>query len=212
MRTEENMCHTLHTWTLVTASLQSAILFFNTEKHLLKTLKTKSYQKSVTMFVLRLPTAADFISVWRVTWRKCIFIFAEAASFLPFLCTLQTRVRQPTSTHIWSYAFSSMLTRQFTYSWNETPDTQYIFSRTQEHSSSLSHCASRIVPWGLHCDSINKSIVEELKNNASLHQNTATTCLVSLMLHFPFKILSFLLFFKAQAIFEMDAFTEVREE
>lgn len=31
----------------------------------------------------------------------------------------------------------------------------------------LSHCGSAIVPWWLHWDSINKSIMEELKSNVS---------------------------------------------
>lgn len=141
----ENVSYTAHSWKFVIAFLQSAIPSFHIEKHLLNIVRTKSCLKSSYHVYFKAPHCCR-LPHCIVTWRKMQLILAEVASFLPFLCTLWPRVWQSTSTHVWSDAFPSMLAGQLTYSWNETPDTQHVFSTTQDHFSFCLTAVAQLFP------------------------------------------------------------------
>lgn len=131
---KKHVSYTAQSWIFIITFPQSAILSFHIEKHLLNIVRTKSYLKSSYHVYFKVPHCCR-LPLCMVTWKKMQLILADVTSFLHFLRTLWPRVRRSTSTHVWSDAFPSMLAGQLTHSWNETPDTQYVFSTTQDHFS-----------------------------------------------------------------------------
>lgn len=132
-------------------------------KHVLNIVRTKSCLKSSYRIYFKVPHCCRLLCI--VAWKKMQFIVAEVASFLPLHTVAQSmavdtykRLERCISLHAGRAVYIQL-------KW----DTRYT-ACLQHNTGSfffLSHCSSRIVPWWLHWDSINKSIMEELNSNVS---------------------------------------------
>lgn len=175
------------------------------EKHVLNIVRTKSCLKSSYHVYFKVPHCCRLLCI--ITWKKNA-VYRGWSCFIPSfsLYTVAQSMAVDTYTHL--ERCISLHAGRAVYiqlKW----DTRYT-ACLQHNTGSfffLSHCSSKIVPWWLHWDSINKSIMEELKSNVSQfmalwpsleyrHSMSSHSCSISLLKYYNFCSLRHRLFLR----------------
>lgn len=145
MRRGENVSYTAHSWIFITTFQQSPTLSFHIEKHLLNMVRTKSSLKSSYHVYFKVPHCCR-LPLCIVTWEKNA-AYLGWSCFIPSfsLYTVAQSMAVDTCTH-WERCISLHAGRAVYIQLKQTPDTQYVFSTTQDHFSFCLTVAAELFP------------------------------------------------------------------